>query len=92
MKRPVKKVVKKVPVRKPSRLERLADAVRREHNHLHSMALQETRKLYEFERSQLTDRVTRMTAAIVEARERRANLEASIAGIDLILSARATAE
>lgn len=72
----------------PKKVNKLTEATRQDHTHLHSEAIRSRRLLFEFEVAQVEDHVASLKAALVKARERGRRLREMIEGLSEALRQR----
>lgn len=74
--------------RRPTKLEQLSDAIAQDFAHANSVVVGSKRRILQFE-AQETDRsIIALQSALVDMKERRAKLEAMIAGLSSVIAKR----
>lgn len=76
------------PIRRPTKLEELAKAVEQDYAHQNTIVINGRRRVLQCEAEEADKSIVAMTAAMANLKERRAKLQAMIAGLGAIVAKR----
>lgn len=80
--------MKRVKIKKPTRLEELTLETKQNFSHLHSASIRAERDLLQYEASQVNERIASLQTALINTRERGKEIQAKIVGLSLVLEKR----
>jgi hypothetical protein len=80
--------MKKTRTARPSKLDNLAASVAQDWAHQNSAVVNSRRRVLQFEASEVDASIVALVAALTNARERRAKIEATLTGLAAVIAKR----
>lgn len=84
----MKKPVAKMRTPRPSKFDQIAEAISRDYAHQNSLVVQSRVRVLRCELDEIDLSVNNLTAALANARDRRAKVEAQIRGLTAVVAKR----